>query len=292
MPKRGHDKMSESETGEESTSSTTVPKKPRKNSTKSISDLVDSVKLLIDQNKVTQETLKEVKQHVEEVANNTDQIKQSLTELRAEVDAKITTHESRLNNLESDVSSISQRLEHNSKASDVLYLEVNKLNLILSGLDEPETESTDSLITAIESILQVSTGYFIHLDHAYRVGTGTRRKVKLRFLSIKDRNAALKSSSKLPPTVFINEDLPSSTRQAHGKLRAKLKELKSSSTEEIKVDWKKLSIETASSKFQIMDGTLTQIDKRLGSISSQTSTSSGGTKSGSQLPGTFLGRRM
>jgi len=126
--------------------------------------------------------------------------------------------------------------------SDVLYLEVNKLNLILSGLDEPAAESTDSLIAAIESILQVSTGYFIHLDHAYRVGTGIRRKVKLRFLSIKDRNAAHKSSSKLPPTVFINEDLPSSSRQAHGKLRAKLKELKSNSTEEIKVDWKKLSI--------------------------------------------------
>jgi len=111
--------------------------------------------------------------------------------------------------------------------------------------------------------------------------------VKLRFLSIKDRNAALKSSSKLPPTVFINEDLPSSTRQAHRKLRAKLKELKWSSTEEIKVDWKKLCIETSSNKFQIMDGTLTQIDKRLESISSQIPCLSGGTKSGSQLPGTF-----
>jgi len=290
-PKRTHDKMSGSETGEESGSSI-IPKKPRKTNTKSISDLVDSVKTLIDQNKGTQETLVQVQTQLAEVAESADQIKKSLNDLKEEFTAKLSDHDNRLSFLEGDITSIHQQLNSNSKANDSLYLEVNKLNLILSGIEEIPHETTDDLLECVKDLLQRAVGHPVAVDHAYRIGLGTRRKIKLRMLTLTERNAVFKASKNLPASVFINEDLPPYTRQAHGKLRAKLKEMKTNSPEEVKVDWKKLTIENLTAKFEIVEGVLKKVHKPQTNNVPVPLQLNDGRKTGSELQGSFLGRRM
>jgi len=298
--KRNHDLVGEDGDGDDSSSSVpgnqTAAKRPKKSKTKTINDLME---LMITQNSETKEAIAAIKEQVSKIEENTVNINKSISDLRTEFESKVTDHHHRIDNLEMNLDLVSDKLNYQGKANDSLYIEVNKVNLILSGLQETTNETTEQLIEAVKKLFETSTGRKISIDHAFRFGSAIPKKIKVRFLSLNDRNATLSSGKNLPQDVFINEDLPPSIRKAHGMLRSKSRELRSLHETDVKVDWKNFTVASSTQRFKIINGLLTNMNLQGSSSSSvfkhpsqpSSQTSISGYSSTHQSTSSFLDRR-
>jgi len=142
-----------------------------------------------------------------------------VTDLKARVgqnEASIDSHDHSITNLHSDVSSLVD-------ANLSLRQELNKLNLILFGLPEPADESIEDLLLAFTEAIKALSVDTIPVDTVFRIGkpNGTPRPIKIRFITLKDRDCVYKRRSSLPDGIIIKEDIPFETRRAHAILLKK-----------------------------------------------------------------------
>jgi len=239
-------------------------KKPKNSGRTTLKDLVASINSLITENKQTNTTLTELKAEIQGVKDTNSSIDRKLEDIRTEIETKVSNHDGRLADLENRVDQITGSLNSSTKVTDSLYSEVNKINLILSGLDELINETTEVLIDELNKMFHRLTGCNYSVDHAYRIGyqNGTSpRRIKVRFSSLALRNKILLEKSKLPPGIYLNDDLPPAIRKAQGLLRAKKKELLVQNPGLlITVDWKKLSLKSDSGNYNFIDGQIIRTD--------------------------------
>jgi hypothetical protein len=104
-------------------------------------------------------------------------------------------------------------------------------------------------------------GEEISFDTAFRLGQQKphfRRPIKVRFLSVIQRNLVYNNRTKKAPPFYINEDLPFSIRRDHGILRDKKRtEIRNGTNpEQIKINYKTRSITVGSTHLKVQDGTL------------------------------------
>jgi hypothetical protein len=126
--------------------------------------------------------------------------------------------------------------------SDYLYAEINKLNLLISGIFEPPQESSGNLAGEVQRLIQDITGKTITIDIAHRIGRiqpNHVRSIKVRFLSVLERNCVYFHRKKLCHPYYINEDLSPGTRRDHSLLRRKRNDIwKRDKDANIKIDWR------------------------------------------------------
>jgi chromosome segregation ATPase len=83
------------------------------------------------------------------IQSTSDDINRNLQKLKSDIERDIQNHESRLNNLNGEVQSLNQKFTEISSDKDNVYAEINKMNLILSGLPDCISESNDQLSIAL-----------------------------------------------------------------------------------------------------------------------------------------------
>lgn len=143
--------------------------------------------------------------------------------------------------------------------NELLWCQLSKINLVFGGIPDSDKETNNDLCAKISNVIKYVTGSDIQFDTAYRVGKPThtgQRPVKVRFLSMYDRNLIYESRFKASRPTFINEDLPFSMRRDHGLMRQRRKALIDSgfAAKQIKMDWNKKMVSTKDVRFVIKDG--------------------------------------
>ena len=135
--------------------------------------------------------------------------------------------------LDERITIVEKKLAHNSGQQNLAYnrelelvqIEIRKLNLIFVGLQENTEENEESLIKMIENFcskeLEVRN---VKVDTAHRLGYNMNgpKHIKVRFLSLSQRNAVFIARTKLRTKripVFVNEDLPPQTMTRRKVLR-------------------------------------------------------------------------
>jgi hypothetical protein len=146
--------------------------------------------------------------------------------------------------------------------NELIYAELNKLNLLISGIAEPTNENNTTFAHEVERMILDITGKKITIDVAHRVGRILPRKnrmIKVRFLSILERNCVYFHKSKLPHPYYINEDLSPVTRSDHSLLRKKRFEiLQRDKDATLKIDWRNKTIQHDSTSYDVKEGVLVQ----------------------------------
>jgi hypothetical protein len=146
--------------------------------------------------------------------------------------------------------------------SDYLYAEINKLNLLISGIFEPPQESSSNLAGEVQRLIQDITGKKITIDIAHRIGRiqpNHVRSIKVRFLSVLERNCVYFHRKKLCHPYYINEDLSPGTRRDHSLLRRKRNDIwQRDKDANIKIDWRSKTLKHGSSLYSVKDGILEQ----------------------------------
>jgi chromosome segregation ATPase len=107
---------------------------------------------------------------VKEVEDALRAVNQNLVNLKTDLELKIQNHDSRLEFLEAQVQSISDATPTIDSNKDFIYAEMNKINLILSGMNDSATELQQPLTSELERILRHITTTNIKIDCAYRLG--------------------------------------------------------------------------------------------------------------------------
>jgi hypothetical protein len=139
-----------------------------------------------------------------------------------------------------------------------MYAEINKINLILSGLKDSATELQQPLTSELERILRNITTANIKIDCAYRLGKyqpDRIRPIKIRFCKMSDRNLVWSSKKNLEGPLYLNDDLSPGTRHIHGLLRKKRNEIQlANPSDTVRIDWKNLSVSSASQNHSLVNG--------------------------------------
>lgn len=147
--------------------------------------------------------------------------------------------------------------------SDNEYLtkELLKVNLVISGIEDYETESYDDLFSEVVKTFKNICDEKVYIDKVYRLGkyrSDFCRAVKVRFCKMSDRDLIWSCRMQSKNPIFINEDLPASTRKAHAILRKKRNEaIKEGKT--VKIDWTKKTIIINGKSLTVQNDELTDL---------------------------------
>jgi len=187
-----------------------------------------------------------------------DDLSQSLKELKDEISKNVSNVEVLQNNVEdlfNGLDKIDGRIEDLKHDSDKLETEMKRINLIMSGLWDEETETDPDLRSKVQNVFNsVVTSENVQIDTVSRLGkfNPTRpRLVKVRFASMKGRDLIWSQRIKTKSPVFINEDLPKTTLKAHAELRKKRRELEGLKIA-TKVNYNKLCVLTPTKTYQLL----------------------------------------
>jgi len=148
--------------------------------------------------------------------------------------------------------------------TELIEREVKKLNLVILGLADFDTQSIDQLKEQVAKLVLGLTGKQIETDTVHRLGKyqlGNNRPVKVRFLSLTDRDLVWSNRLNSNPPIFVNEDLPFVTRKDFAILRKKSKELKEKG-ETVSIQWNNKTITSGTAAFQVSNGCLTSVTSR------------------------------
>ncbi|OXA64555.1 hypothetical protein Fcan01_02740 [Folsomia candida] len=183
---------------------------------------------------------------------STATLAQQLNQRFDSLDRSITNQNIKINELENEVQIMKSSFSKVSNENEALWRELNKINLVFSGIPEGENETQQDLFFKISKIIQQTTGKNISFDTGYRVGkplSRSSRPVKIRFRSIAERNEVYSNKLKVLKPIYINEDLPHSTRKEHAIMRQKRSQLiaNGQSPNDIRMDWKKRQVITRNS---------------------------------------------
>ena len=202
---------SEIETEDASLSDTTEetsgakPKKTRKEKETTTTDLMNFLETMKSEMKAN---FQEAKQQFESMSGSV----KALDERLSIVESKIATNSNQ------------PSLKYNHEL-ELLQIESRKLNLIFVGLQDNSDETEESLINKIVNFCSNEVEVRnVQIDLAHRLAYNQfgPRNIKVRFLSLRQRNQVFNSrnilrTKKIP--VFINEDLPPVTANRRKLLR-------------------------------------------------------------------------
>lgn len=126
----------------------------------------------------------------------------------------------KVDNLEQTVAEVTQE-------NEILYRNLNKNNLIISGVNEESTETGDSLIEFINELASEKLGKKINMYNAYRMGVKTAnqpRPVKFTVLDPRDRDYLWANKKQLGHPHYVSEDLHKNERKRNGRIIKFVKE--------------------------------------------------------------------
>jgi septation ring formation regulator EzrA len=226
-------KLSDSASNRKSVSNESTKK------TRSIDDLFEQNQALFEittkQNKIIIDRVCSMDRQVKLLENtlvtlqsSTNSIDEKLEKIKAEMDGKIETHDTEISQLRHDVTTLSETVHKIISENDNVYFELNKLNLIISGLPDSVSETPDQLAQTVKPLLNRFTSKPINIDCAFRLGkfsTKYPRRVKIRLSSLSERNMIWSHREKAPPLLYINEDLSPNVRQKQAQLRQQKREI-------------------------------------------------------------------
>lgn len=145
-------------------------------------------------------------------------LKSLLKEQTADLKSTISEQDKKLVNLEEKVITLSNKVDKLSTENEFLHKEINKINLVLCGVGDPGTqENPDQLYGVVHEILSKLNQQEITFDTVTRVGAFAPdkcRPVKIRFLSMTQRDLSFNNRKNLQKPLYLNEDLPTGTRKA------------------------------------------------------------------------------
>ncbi|CAL8140604.1 unnamed protein product [Orchesella dallaii] len=184
------------------------------------------VKAILDKLDEIQKSNNSLKTSVEKVEKNVsecrDSIKQSIEDMRAEFQNRFSDHEERFEDLESRTKGLDKDMEQIYLDQERMYIAINKLNLILLGLNDQQVEHPDQLFEKVIDELKVSHQDAVcDIKKVFRVGkfkTDQTRPVKIIFGNINARDAIYDGRKNLEKPLNLNEDLPFTVRMDHKKL--------------------------------------------------------------------------
>jgi len=170
----------------------------------------------------------------------------------------LDSHNNRLNHLENENVRLNKEVNQLKRDQDVLYKEVRDRNLIINGLNDTVNEDNEHLYEMVcEIILQVTGGCDIKPDVVYRLGkftSGKTRAVRVKFISVRDREKVFSNRLNSTKPIYINADLQYSVRRDFGMLRQKSKELEEKGVK-CDIDFNARSLTTSEGgKFIVTDG--------------------------------------
>jgi hypothetical protein len=194
---------------------------------------------------------------IDQSLSATNDIKDDLKEIKTLVSSqgeRLTHVEDRVGHAETSVKKLINENED-------LRREINKMNLIIDGIPDPAEEDEDALYTRVKVFISDLVGEEISFDTAFRLGhhkLNHRRPIKVRFLSMIQRNLVYTNRGKTAPPFYINEDLPYSILRDHGILRdRKRNEIRNGThPDQIKIDYKTRTISIANVLHGVNNGIL------------------------------------
>jgi len=147
--------------------------------------------------------------------------------------------------------------------NELLAKEIRKQNLVFVGLDDYENETVDQLYKKVSDILNSVAGRVINIDITYRVGKfviNKCRPIRIRFISLWDRETVYGQRKNLRHPFYLNEDLPFVTMRDHAILRKQKNELVNDG-KNASIDWKNKTLRVNDIGIQkIVNGALINID--------------------------------
>jgi hypothetical protein len=185
----------------------------------------------------------------------TNDIKEDLREIKS----LVSSHGQRINVVEERVEHVESAVTKLSQDNEDLRKEINKMNLIIDGIPDPVGEDEDALYGRVKMFICGIVKDDISFDTAFRLGQykpNHCRPIKVRFLSMVQRNLVYSLRSNTSPPFYINEDLPYSIRRDHGLLRERKRHeiRKGVIPDQIKIDYKSRSISIAGVSYKVHDG--------------------------------------
>jgi hypothetical protein len=208
---------------------------------------------LFNQNQALLNKLCSMDRQVKLVENNllmlqssTNSIDEKIEKMKSDMERKISSHDSDISQLQYEVKALNDTVHKIISDKDNVYFELNKLNLILSGIPDSSSETPDQLVQKMKPLLSRITSTHINIDCAYRLGKFSPkypRRIKIRLLSLSERNLIWSHREKAPPLFYVNEDLSPNVRQVQGQLRQQKREiLEKNPSAKLWIDWKKLTL--------------------------------------------------
>lgn len=151
----------------------------------------------------------------------------------ANIKADLETNNSKVQKLEDDVEMLHNELEKVQQTvedfkSDKVRIEVEmrKTYLILTGIQDEQNETEHESFTKVESqVRKFQPQFQFQYDILYRLGrftNGRTRKIRVKFVTLKDRNNFLELKKDTTSPFFIDEDEPNEIRAAKFQVRKKL----------------------------------------------------------------------
>jgi hypothetical protein len=196
---------------------------------------------------------------IQSVKSDCDSLSLSVHKLQSDM-ADNSQDPSSISALKSSVSLLLKDSSARRCDQETLYADVNKLNLIVSGILESPHETNTFIAHEVQRLIKDTTGKNITIDVAHSIGKSQPyriRQIKVRFLSILERNCVYAHRNNLSHPQYINEDLSPDTRSSHALLRRKKYEiLQTNKDATIKIDWKHKTLQHGTSFFAIKDGIL------------------------------------
>lgn len=145
-----------------------------------------------------------------------------------EIKSALASHNNRIKTLEVNSSLLQQNVIALKEENELLWKQVTKNNLIISGITDLPNESTNSLSKLVVGIIKKHTNLDVEIESIYRLGkflSGKQRSIKVTFARLTDRNSVWKAKGQFRPPIYINEDLPKSVQKEHSILKHKKREL-------------------------------------------------------------------
>jgi chromosome segregation ATPase len=207
--------------------------------------------------------IESLKQSLEtKIDKSTSSIKTSIENIQVTVTQHQNDIESlklQINNFAAGGDVLSSKVAQLEHSQEVIEREMKKINLIISGVADCSNEFNTSLRGKIETLLQDITSDIIKVDAVARIGSyqgDKSRQVKVRFLTIRDRDNVWNCRTNTNPPIFINEDLPFSIRRDHAVIRKKVKQLKEDNIQ-YDIKWGARQIQTEQHLYTIKEGRTT-----------------------------------
>lgn len=131
--------------------------------------------------------------------------------------------------LNEKVQNLEQTVAEVTQENEILYRNLNKNNLIITGIIEKSTETGNSLIESINELIKNKIGKEMNLYNAYRIRskpTSEPRQVKVTFIDPREREHLWTNKKLLGHPHYVNEDLHKNERIRNGKIMKFVKEKK------------------------------------------------------------------
>lgn len=129
--------------------------------------------------------------------------------------------------LNEKVETLEKTVAEVTNENEILYRNLNKSNLIITGITEKENESSGTIAESINELLGDKIGKEMNLHNAYRMGpksTSEPRQVKVTFLDPRERDFLWMNKKLLGHPYYISEDLHKNERIRNGKIMKFVKE--------------------------------------------------------------------